>query len=129
MTNLPFKYVFYVGGALLVLAAMTALYASGRNDGIASMRPKLEAAQEAQAASALEATGAQETTVRTETTLRREAIVQARTTDVITAARRAPAAPLALDSAARLRGHDQFLCDESPALCGAAPGADAGDGG
>jgi len=131
LSAIPAKTYLAVGGALAILGVVGWIYASGRSDEAAVLKPKIEAAVDDGTARGLEVGGAQQSTIRTEATLARESRVQERTNAFIADTRSRPTAPLDAGAAARLRAHDRVLCDEAPGVCAvvAPAGGDATNGG
>jgi hypothetical protein len=98
---------------------------------LARSRTDVERAEQATAARSLEVGGERASAQRVEVVVRQVRVAEAATNALLLAAQEAPDAEQALSAerAKRLLDHDRQLCRFSPALCRAAPAADAAGGG
>jgi hypothetical protein len=122
------RWQIALAAALTILGVAAWLYASGRRDGAARARPRIEAARAQAAVASLEAQGARETVRRVEVVMRRKEAAAQIAAEATEEALKAEDAHAPLDDAraARLRAHDRQLCDAAPDLAGCAPDRDAG---
>jgi hypothetical protein len=119
-----------MAGALVLLAAVAAIYGSGRRDGRAAERPKVAAARAEAVVGRLETRGARDAAQRVEIVVRQREVAATGAARVMIEALKAEDADAPLDPARadRLRAHDLQLCDAAPDLLGCAAGRDARGG-
>ena len=115
-------------GAAIFVAGATGLYWKGRLEGAARERPKVQAALAKAAVAGLETRGARESAVRVDSAIRTR---DAASRSVVHITRQAQTsedanAPLTTARLARLRAHDEQLCDAAPDLAGCPTPRDAG---
>ena len=115
-----------VGVAVLVTGA-TGLYWKGRLEGAARERPKVEAALAKAAVAGLQTRGARESAVRVDDTVRTRDAANRSVIHITREAQKSEDAnaPLAPARIARLRAHDEQLCDAAR-LAGCSPSRNTG---
>lgn len=117
MIEISARVALGVGAALLVISAGAGLYWKGRRDDAAIQKPKIEAATDNGVARGLEVEGERNVAGHVEIIWREERAIQEKTHDVVADIKAGPTAPLDPVSAARLREHDRFLCEQRPDAC------------
>jgi hypothetical protein len=122
------RWTLAIAATLALLAAALVLYWSGRREGAARERPKVEAARTAAAVSGLETKGARDSAQRVEVVVRQREAAARTVADVTAHALQSEDAHASLDPdrAARLRAADRELCLAAPELSGCAEDPDAG---
>jgi len=115
-------------GAGILVAGATGLYWKGRLEGAARERPKVEAALAKAAVAGIETRGARENAVRVDDAVRTRDAANRSVVRITREAQKSEDAnaPLATARLARLRAHDEQLCDAAPDLAGCAAPRDAG---
>lgn len=118
-----------VAAGLLILL-VTGAYWKGRIEGAAGERSKAAAARAAAAVAEVETRGERESAQRAEIVVRQRTAADRAVAELARDAHQSEDADEPLDPgrAARLRAHDERLCDANPGLAGCAPVGDAAGG-